>query len=220
MLLYYITDRSQFPGTEAEKRARVLEKIAEAARAGVDFIQLREKDLTARELEALARAAVARAGESRNSKAATRLLINSRIDVALAAGADSVHLPSNDLSASEARAIFAQAGVARPAIAASCHTVDEVRMAEAHGADFVVFAPVFEKGGLPGVGLERLREACAVPMRPRNLEGAGSSGLPVLALGGINLENAGACVDAGAAGIAAIRLFQENDVAKVAAALR
>lgn len=222
MLLYYITGRSQFPGSEGERRARLLDKIAEAARAGVDFIQLREKDLSARDLESLARAAVSRLHlEIRNSKleTRTRLLMNSRVDVALAAGAAGVHLTSSDISASEARAICDKAGLPNPVIAVSCHSADDVRRAESHGADFVVFAPVFEKSGSPGVGLDALRDACAAPMRPRNLEGAGSSSMPVLALGGVTLSNARACLEAGASGIAAIRLFQSQDVASIVSAL-
>ena len=92
MLLYYITDRRQFPGTPPEQRDRLLAKIAEAARAGVDLIQLRERDLSARELLQLAMEAVAAVRETRNAKRETRLLINSRLDVALACGADGVHL--------------------------------------------------------------------------------------------------------------------------------
>lgn len=221
MLLYYITDRSQFPGSEAERRARLLDRIAEAARAGVDFIQLREKDLSARDLESLSRDAISRLLlETRNQKLATRLLINSRLDIALATGAAGVHLTSTDISASEARAVCDKAGLEHPVIAVSCHSADDVRRAESHGADFVVFGPIFEKSGSPGVGLEALRQACAAPLRPRSLEGAGSSSLPVLALGGVTLANARSCRDAGASGIAAIRLFQSGDLAQVVAALR
>ncbi len=109
--------------------------------------------------------------------------------------------------------------------AGSCHTPAEVRFAAAHGADFAVFAPVFEKTALParpGVGLDALREACAVfgsDARP-NTEGAGAGQMPVLALGGITLENTRACLQAGAAGIAAIRLFQEHDIGEVVEVLR
>ena len=101
-LLYYITDRTQFPGDERTRRRALLDKIAEAARAGVDYIQLREKDLSACELEKLAADAMriiheVRAGNG-EQHSATRLLINSRTDVALAAGADGVHLRSDDVS--------------------------------------------------------------------------------------------------------------------------
>ncbi len=214
--LYYITDRTAFPGDEANRRRRLLAKIAEGARAGVDYIQLREKDLSTRDLESLAGEAaetMRRAAlEAGASKRKTRLLINSRTDIALAVGADGVHLRSDDISVPEARAVasnfFARSSHIESRaflVGVSCHTPDEVRRAESDSADFAVFAPVFEKKDAPqtpATGLEILREACW-------------GRLPVLALGGITLENARACLDAGAAGIAAIRLFQENPITEV-----
>ena len=210
MLLYYITDRMQFSGNAHEKRLQVLGKIAECAAAGVDYIQLREKDLNARDLQELAVEAARLIAQN----IGTRLLINSRIDVALACGASGVHLPANDLPASEARAIFGRIGHASPVIAVSCHTAEEVASAEAHGADFAVFGPVFEKNGQPNhAGLEQLESACS---RPR----LGGKAMPVLALGGITIENARRCRDAGASGIAGIRLFQQDDVEWVIRKLR
>jgi thiamine-phosphate pyrophosphorylase len=213
-MFYYITDRRQFPGTPAEQRARLLAKIAEASHAGVDFIQLREKDLPARDLEALAREAV-RVVRENSGKKRTRLLINSRIDVAIAAEADGVHLRGDDIAASEARVIFTKAGVHKPVIGVSCHSVSEVRLAESHGADFAAFGPVFEKSGARGQGVARLRAACGkVPAR--GVEAAVPAGqMPVLALGGVTRDNAAACFEAGAAGVAAIRLFQENDIPNI-----
>lgn len=207
LLLYYITDRRQFPGNAEEQKRQLLRKIAECIAAGVDFIQLREKDLSIRALEELARAAMALLPPGSR----THLLINSRTDVALACGAHGVHLPTNDLPASEVRAIFGSAGVVHPVIAVSTHSVKELSYAEAHGADFAVFGPVFEKDGASvGDGLERLRGACHKPDRA----------MPILALGGVTLENAHLCLAAGADGIAAIRLFQEHDAAEIAARLR
>lgn len=204
LLLYYITDRTQFPGTPAEQQERLLNKISACAASGVDYIQLREKDLTTRELERLA--GRARSAIPANSR--TRLLINSRLDVALACGAHGVHLPSNWLSASEARAILMRAGQSRPIIGVSTHSATEAAGAEAHGADFVVFGPAFEKNGTANrSGLEQL---AAVSRRS----------MPVLALGGITLENAEECLTVGASGIAAIRLFQQDDVAGVVKKLR
>ncbi len=224
MLLYYITDRSQFPGAEAERRSRLLEKIAEAARAGIDFIQLREKDLCARDLESLAREAVGLCRETRNEERKVCLLINHRGDVALAVGAAGVHLRSDDISAADARALLSrnpQLATRNFLVAVSCHTAAEIALAESQGADFAVFAPVFEKSGRKGAGLEALRQACARAVAPDvKVEAGLIHSMPVLALGGVTLENAGACLDAGAAGIAAIRLFQENDVAQVVARLR
>lgn len=226
MLLYYITDRTQFPGPEPQRRARLLEKIGEAARAGVDFIQLREKDLSTRDLESLARQAVAAIRETRNVKHETKLLINHRADVALACGADGVHLRSDDISPADARSILARDP--RPTThdrftAVSCHTPAEVALAESHGADFCVFAPVFEKSGDSGAGagLDALRQACARAVKPdRKVEAGEVHSMPVLALGGVTLENARACLEAGAAGIAGIRIFQQGDVQRSVNALR
>jgi thiamine-phosphate pyrophosphorylase len=171
----------------------------------VDFIQLREKELSVRDMEILARRAVeaVRAGTN------TRLLINSRSDVAIACHADGVHLRGDDISAKEAGEIWRKAGVPESVISVSCHTRAEVKRAAAQAATFAVFAPVFEKLGI-GVGpagLEKLADACREK-------------IPVLALGGITLENAPACVRAGAAGVAGIRLFQENDLETTVQRLR
>jgi thiamine-phosphate pyrophosphorylase len=119
MLLYYITDRAQFPGNEAQRRRRLLEKIAEAARCAVDYIQLREKDLSAVELETLACQAAQTIHESvplrtGNRQQVTALLINSRTDIAFAAGAAGVHLRSDDISPAEARKIWQQCGAGAP----------------------------------------------------------------------------------------------------------
>ena len=239
-LLYYITDRTAFAHDEPTRRRRLLEKIAEAARAGVHYIQLREKDLPTRELESLAREVIRTISEIRKLTPDPRpltpaFLINSRTDIALAVGADGVHLRSDDVSPREVSAIQskdhvgttafrrppAQSGAATEAstmeyvprsllTGVSCHRADEVADAAASGASFAVFAPVFEKRDAPGTppaGLAQLREACRVR-------------IPILALGGVTVQNAKQCLEAGAAGIAAIRLFQENDVAKIVQSLR
>jgi thiamine-phosphate pyrophosphorylase len=217
-LLYYITDRTAFPGDERSRRSRLLDKIAEAASNGVDYIQLREKDLPARELELLAHEAMGifkqqRRGENQNPAA---LLINSRTDIALAASAAGVHLPAGDISTQDVLATWHRGAgalareISAPIISVSCHSVAEVKQAQADGATIAVFAPVFEKKDTPGIppaGLESLREAC-------------QARIPVLALGGVTFANAKSCLDAGATGIAAIRLFQENEIATVVRALR
>ncbi|MGA9964804.1 MAG: thiamine phosphate synthase [Terriglobales bacterium] len=194
----------------------MLAKIAEATRCGVDLIQLREKDLPIRELEILARTAVRVVRENsplrtEKRELPTRLLINSRADVAITSGADGVHLRSKDISPSEVRRILAGGGEQnRALISVSCHSAAEVARAASDGSDFAVFAPIFEKKGAPQAGpagLVGLREVC----RQKN---------PVLALGGVTVENARACLDAGAAGIAGIRLFQENDIAAVVRRLK
>jgi thiamine-phosphate pyrophosphorylase len=209
-LLYYITDRGQLPGSAEDKERRLLEKIAACAVAGVDLIQLREKDLTGRELEALARKAVALLPES----SPTKLLINSRLDVALACGMHGVHLPAHDLLPSDVRMVWDRAGKFAPVIGVSVHSLEEAARAEAHGADFAVFGPVFEKSCQANpLGLEQLRQACRRPDRA-NLS------MPILALGGVSLENAKQCLEAGASGLAGIRLFQENEVKELVARLR
>src|SRR5580692_6395530 len=107
-LLYYITDRTQFRGDEPTRRRELLLKIAEAAKAGVDYIQLREKDLSARELETLAREALKIIRDesplrTENRRRRTYLFLNSRTDIALATGADGVHLRSGDIAPTEVR---------------------------------------------------------------------------------------------------------------------
>jgi thiamine-phosphate pyrophosphorylase len=219
VLLYYITDRTAFPGDEPTRRTRLLEKIAEAASQGIDYIQLREKDLSTRDLETLAREAIdlIRGLRTENRELRTALLINSRTDVAIATAATGVHLRANDLSPQEARTAWqGSCGAGAPArenspreplIAVSCHSPQEVIEAAANQANLAVFAPVFEKKDAQPTGLEALRQACHAK-------------IPVLALGGVTLQNAPSCLQAGAAGIAAIRLFQENEIATIVRQLR
>jgi thiamine-phosphate pyrophosphorylase len=228
LLLYYITDRRAFPGDEQARRRQLLLRISEAARAGIDLIQLREKDLPAGILELLARDA---ARCVRENSATTQLLINSRTDVALAAGADGVHLTSSDIAPSEVRALAASVPSRNLKlesqhflVSASCSSVEAVLRAESHGADFAVLAPIFEKAGTnrSALGLDTLRLAAGVdvPIDRRVEAGDNRHHLPVFALGGITLENAAACLRAGAAGIAAIRLFQHGNLKETVKRLR
>jgi len=223
-LLYYITDRLAFPGDDHTRRRRLLDKIAEAASHGIDYIQLREKDLSTRDLESLAHEAmqiIRQHSKPTNLRPrTTALLINSRTDVALATAAAGVHLRTNDVSPPDVRAAWRRScGAGTPArevsprdplIAVSCHSPQKVVEAAADAATFAVFAPIFEKKDTPTTtpaGLEALRQACRAK-------------IPVVALGGITLQNAHSCLQAGAAGIAAIRLFQENDIATIVRKLR
>ncbi len=206
MHLYYITDRSAFPGDETARRRQLLEKIAEAARAGIDYIQLREKDLSAGDLETLAREVVSILREMR---AETKLFLNSRTDIALAIEADGVHLRGDDISPREISDIQSHARrnskleTRNLLIAVSCHSVDDVRRAELEGASFAVLAPIFDKRTAPTV-------------QAVGLQGK----LPVFALGGVTPENARVCLNTGATGIAAIRLFQDNSIEQVVRRLR
>jgi thiamine-phosphate pyrophosphorylase len=211
MLLYYITDRRGFPGAEAEQRAQLLRRLADAAQAGVDYIQLREKDLSARELERLAQEAVR---VVRDSSSQTKVLINSRADVALACAADGVHLPAGELAASQVRALWMRCRAGAPLLGVSAHSSDEVGHAKAQGASFAVLAPIFEKtqSNQSGIGLEALRQACAAVRPPENMELAPQERFCVLALGGVTVSNALACIQAGADGIAGIRVFQQGDI--------
>jgi thiamine-phosphate pyrophosphorylase len=215
--LYYITDRHQLASTDPQADERLETRILHAARAGVDYIQLREKDLSARALEELAYEAMAAIEEAcRDASSPTKLLINGRVDIAIACGAAGVHLPAeNALSADDARVAFEKAGVRSPIIAVSCHSAADVTRAAARGADFAVYGPVFGKGPdavherVEPAGVDSLRDACAA-----------SVGMPVFALGAVTVQNAAACLRAGARGLAGIRLFQQGDVATTIEELR
>jgi thiamine-phosphate pyrophosphorylase len=172
---YYITDR---------RRGWFVEQ---AVAAGVEYIQIRERDLTARELLRLTRSAVADARGSRTS-----ILVNDRADVALAAGAQGVHLRDN----SPPPSVFKRLGLV---VAVSCHTAEDVRRAESEGADFVVYGPVFASPGKgEPLGLKALAEVCA------------AASIPVFALGGVDAKTAPLCLEAGAAGVAGIRMFEPD----------
>jgi thiamine-phosphate pyrophosphorylase len=175
MIRYYVTDRSQ---------GDVLASAERAIRDRVDMIQIREKDLSGRRLFEL----VCKVRDLA-SGTGTRVLVNDRLDVALGAAIDGVHLPSNGLPAARVRPFVKLLGL-------SVHALGEALAAEAAGADFIVFGPVFETPGKRAVGLEPLRIV------------ASALKIPVLAIGGITLKNASAVLSAGASGIAGIRLFQ------------
>ncbi|HEY0308191.1 MAG TPA: thiamine phosphate synthase [Acidobacteriaceae bacterium] len=203
MLRYAITDRSTLAATETERRQSLLAQAARWAIQGVAYIQMREKDLPSADLEYLARAL---SGVIRSTGTNTRLLINSNAEVALAAGAEGVHLTSapDALTPAEVRALFAHAGRPEPTISISCHTLEDVNRAREQQADLILFGPVFGKtvaGELvvPPLGLEALHAACLA-----------AGDIPVLALGGVTPANTPDCLAAGAAGAAGIRLYSSN----------
>lgn len=216
MFLYYITDRKQLSADPKKSMQLLLERIRFAAEAGVDAIQLREKDLSAREMTDLGSRAleiVNAANANRKPETRTCLLINSRVDVAVACECDGVHLRSDDISAADARAVLIQAGIKQPLVGVSCHSVIEVEQAYGHGADFVVLGPVFAKSTTEKpIGLAPI-STVVNSLGPR-------AALPALALGGVTLDNAAACMKAGAAGVAGIRLFQSGNVSGTVLRLR
>src|ERR1700722_3301328 len=211
-ILCYVTDRRSLSPAAAGSDSALVEKIEAVAAAGLDWVQIREKDLPGRELAALTREAVAR-------RSAARIVVNDRLDVAVSESAGGVHLGEASLpvvdvakwvNRSESGVVVSDNGAASQfpvaasgdfLIGASCHSLDGAKAAVRGGADYIFFGPVFAtpskaKFGEPQ-GAEKLAMVCsAVPV-------------PVIAIGGITLENAGECIAAGAAGIAAIRLFQD-----------
>jgi thiamine-phosphate pyrophosphorylase len=166
-----------------------LEVAARASEAGVEMIQIRAKEIPARALADRVRGAVALPG-------ASKVLVNTRADIALACGAHGVHLPAGSIAPSLVRTIAPEDFL----IAVSCHTIEELTAAEQEGADFAVYGPIFpaiSKPAGPPVGIEGLREAVRSVAR-----------LPIYALGGITAQNAELCIQAGAAGVAGISLFR------------
>ena len=207
MKLCYVTDRKSL-GVPAQVQCEVLlAKIESAARAGVDWIQIREKDLSGRALAELVREALRRVAAGR------QILVNERLDVAYAVSAAGAHLGEGGLPVGEAkRLLHERKAAAGFLVGASVHSLEAAVAAEKAGADYVIFGPVYATPSKaqygPAQGIARLAGVCA------------SVSLPVLAIGGITLQNAGACLEAGAAGIAAIRLFQDaGDVAEIVKAL-
>jgi len=183
VIRYYITDRAQLVPP-----ATLLDTIARQLALGVDFVQLRERDLSARDLYALVAAIL-----SLSNPHGTRLLINDRADVAIASGAAGVHLRGHSIAPSRIRTI----APADFLIGVSCHSVEEVRRAAGEGASFAVLAPVYPTPGKgPALGLKPLEDA------------AREVRIPVLALGGVTTARVSECLTAGAAGIAGISLFQ------------
>jgi thiamine-phosphate pyrophosphorylase len=197
----------------------LLEKIAAIAAAGVDWIQIREKDLSGKQTASLVRHAFDRVSKQEShSKSATRILVNDRLDVAIAEQAGGVHLGENSLPVDEANRLLKSSPAAQtPArdfiLGVSCHSPEAAKSAAASGADYIFFGPVFATPskaayGAPQ-GLDRLAQVCS------------SVNILVLAIGGITLANFSSCLSAGASGIAVIRLFQDSaDPAALVRAIR
>jgi thiamine-phosphate pyrophosphorylase len=190
--LYYVTDRSQIKSPTLDV------SIAQAIAAGVDWVQIREKDLPARRLLALADAAARQARQ----QGCTRVIVNDRLDVALSAQVHGVHLGTHSIPVDVVRRLAPREFV----VGVSCHTLEEALAAETAGADYMLLGPIFATPSKlrygPPLGLAKLRE---VTLRVS---------IPVLALGGITIDRIAACRENGAAGIAGIRIFQDTDSIK------
>lgn len=179
--LYLITDRKQTEGKD------IMEVLKSAFDGGVKAVQVREKDLSAKELSLLCEKIMKLALSYK-----TKVLVNDRVDIVLACGLDGVHLPSSGISAAEARKLMGE----KKLIGVSTHSLDEAKDAEKQDADFVTFGPVFYtetkvKYGSPK-GVEKLAEV------------AKEVNLPVFALGGINEVNVKDVINAGVYGISMI----------------
>jgi thiamine-phosphate pyrophosphorylase len=194
-IVCYVTDRTALGS--ADPAETLLPKIHSAIAAGVEWVQIRERSLPVRELLAFVRAAI------RISINDVRVIVNDRFDVAIAAGAAGVHLGRESAPAREVVRWCRSGNVTTEfLVGVSCHSLEEVREAEGAGASYVAFGPVFDTPSKRGFGepqgIARLAEVCR------------SVRLPVIAIGGVNEKNGEGCLRAGAAGIAAIRLFQES----------
>jgi thiamine-phosphate pyrophosphorylase len=207
MQLCAITDRrllSAAKESEAALRRRLLGLVQDWAAGGVHFIQLREKDLPVPELQSLALEIAERIDGSRS-----QLLVNvsaaESAALAVSAGAAGVHLAGKPApgAALRARQLFRAAGRTadvNPIVSVPCHSLDDIHVARKEQVDLILFSPVFEKLQAAPQGLEALSRACAA-----------AEGIPVFALGGVNSSNAQDCLAAGAAGVAGIRLFADDD---------
>jgi len=191
----YVTHQKSLGADDPE--AKLIATIERAIAAGANWVQIREKELPARRLLEVARDAV-RAATAHGAL----VFVNDRLDVALASGAAGVHLGGESLEAWEAIRWLREGNAPRGfRVGVSCHAVQEVVAAERGGADYVFFGPIYDtpakrKFGAPQ-GVAKLAEVCAAMK------------IPVIAIGGVDASNAAECIRAGAAGIAAIRMFQE-----------
>jgi thiamine-phosphate pyrophosphorylase len=203
-----VTDRKALALSSEEQIRALLEKIEIVGRSGVDWIQIREKDLSGRELAALVTEAV------RHVPPGCRILVNDRPDVAIACGAHGVHLGAKSVPLEEAKRFTREKHLGGDfSVGVSTHSMEDVRAAEKSGADYAIFGPVYETpskaafGEPQGIG--RLAEICRIVS------------IPVIAIGGITANNGRECIAGGASGIAAIRMFQDAaDLAKLLRTLR
>jgi len=196
-IVCYVTDSRSLP-----RGLNLMDAIRGAASCGADWIQIREKHLPARDLLAFATETTVAAQLASAGSPSARVIVNDRLDVALAAGAGGVHLGGESIPVAAA-VEWCRSGNSPAAfmVGASCHSLGDALAVEPAGASYIFFGPVFDTPSKrsfgPPQGLDRLSEVCA------------AVNIPVIAIGGVNEENAASCIRSGASGIAAIRLFQE-----------
>lgn len=201
-VIYLITQGKATDLNFEQEKLQILDIVRIAVEEKVTLVQIREKQLSARKLFELSSSAV-----KLTHGTATRLLVNDRADIALAAKTDGVHLAANSLAVSVIRANFPKEFI----IGVSTHTIEETVQASKIGADFAVFAPVFDTPGKgESTGLTLVTDVCE-KVRP----------LPVIGLGGIDESNCDSVIDAGASGVAAIRSLNDpRSLRSIAAQLR
>jgi thiamine-phosphate pyrophosphorylase len=199
--IYLITDGTTTAKDFTEKKLQIFRLVKTAVETGITLIQIREKRLAARLVFEIVSEAV-----DFTRRTDTKILVNDRADVALAANADGVHLTRTSLSAATIRRSFPRDFI----VGVSAHTIEEAEIAERHGANFVTFSPIFSSPGKGDLqGIKKLKEVCE-RLKP----------FPILALGGIDETNFAEVLEAGASGFAAIRfLNKEKNLRELAADL-
>jgi len=201
-LIYLITDGDATAENFTEKKSHLIKLIKTAVQAKISLIQIREKQLSARLIFELTSET---AKLTQNTK--TKLLVNDRADIALAANADGVHLTSRSLSAAVIKQNFPKNFI----VGVSAHTIEDAENARRQGADFATFSPIFASPGKgEPLGIEKLRAVCE-----------SLKSFPIIALGGIDTTNFTQVLEAGARGFAAIRfLNNEENLRELTANLR
>jgi thiamine-phosphate pyrophosphorylase len=204
-VLCYVTDRRTLsPTASLTETSTFIRKIEAVISAGIDWVQIREKDLSARDLSALTQQVLKIAARQPAGKhPSPRIIVNDRLDVALTEQAGGVHLGENSLPVKDAKHLATARQLRHDfLVGASCHSLESAKATVDDGADYLLFGPIFATPSKAALGapqgVDRLAAVCS------------QIKIPVLAIGGITQDNLLLCLQAGAAGIAAIRLFQDT----------